>query len=172
MKNSKNKFALIFSFGLIFSGCQTTKPFEIKVDKEKELNIISTGSNRVVQECYFLNAEKENKWRHTYLIHILDQKNEVITAMYPITLDKQAYTDHLKKVEKVLKQDGKVKLCVRDNLEKDNRTDPNGEIVDFGPLGKHSSPYGYLTFDRICNSKECVSISDTWTYTCPEYKSL
>lgn len=166
----KNEFIFCFIFISSF-GCQTNKIFEMKTDVAKKLNTISIDSNRVIQECYFLNATEENNWRHSYLIHMLNQKDEVITATYPITLDKEACNEHLKKVEKILKKDSTVTLCIRDILEKDSRPDPIPEIVDFGSLGKFFSPYDFLTFDRICNSKDCVSISDTWLTTCPEFKN-
>ena len=167
MRNLSCK-SILFSLALShLASCQTTSTFNMKADDKKVLNVITIDSNRLTQECYFLNAAKENNWRHSYLIHMLNQHNEVITAMYPITLDKEACGEHLKKVEKILLTAGKVKLCVRDKLDKDSRKDTTiNKIIDFGPLGKHSSPYDYLTFDTICSSKTCVSISDTWTYTC------
>lgn len=172
MKNSKNKFIFFCFFLICLVACQTTKLFEMKTDVAQELNVISINSNRVTQECYFLNAEKENRWRHMYLLHMLNQKNEVVTASYPITLDKEACHDHLTKVGKVLKREASVHICIRDILEKDSRKDSTPDIVDFGVLGKHPSPYDFLTFDTICNSKDCVSISETWTYTCPEFNQI
>ena len=172
MRNLKNKFLVLYSFLICVIGCQTVKVFEMKPDVAQELNVISIDSNRVVQECYFLNAEKENKWRHMYLLHMLNQYNEVITASYPITLDKQACTENLRKIDKIVKKDSKVRLCVREILKKDNSKDFTPDIVDFGPLGKHPSPYDFLTFDTICNSKDCVSISETWTYTCPGFNKI
>ena len=153
---------------LLFSSCQSVSVFEIKTFDKKELHVIEVDSNRIIQECYFMNAEKENNWRHQYILNILNDKNEIIQVFYPTNQDDQQCLHHLKKVEKILKKSPRMRLCVRDKLKiDDSKILP--ETHDFGPLGKHVSPYDALTFDTICNSSDCVSISDTWTYTCPEF---
>lgn len=114
--------------------------------------------------------EKENDWRHQYSLNMLNNKNEVISAFYPTNQGKEECETHLKKVEKILQKQSRVKLCVRDKLEPIDNTKYPPEFHDFGILGKHESPYYSLTFDTICNSKDCYSISDTWTYTCPTFK--
>lgn len=117
-----------------------------------------------------MNAEKENNWRHQYSLNILNEKNEVISAFYPTNQGISECMAHLKKVEKILKNQTRVRLCVRDRLEKLIDDKSKTEIHDFGALGKYESPYYALTFDTICNSKECYSISDNWTKTCPDFK--
>jgi hypothetical protein len=137
---------------------------------EDDLNIIEIDGNRVIQECYFMNAEKENNWRHQYILYMLDANDEVIPVYNPTNQDKAQCLAQFKKVEKVLKNVTRVRLCVRDKLEKitDGSTP---EVHDFGPLGKHESPYHALTFDTICNNlQKCYSISDTWTKTCPDFQ--
>jgi hypothetical protein len=98
---------------------------------------------------------------------MLNEKNEVIPAFYPTNQGKKECLTHLKKVEKVLRKELRIRLCVRGQLE--TMVNNKSELYDFGPLGKHESPYYALTFDTICNSKECHSISDTWTNTCPGF---
>jgi hypothetical protein len=104
----------------------------------KELYVVEIESKRLIHECYFMNAKEENNWRHQYSLNMLNEKNE-----------------------------SKVRLCLKGNLEiiKKKKYDPG--IYDYGSLGIHESPYYALTFDSICNSRECYSISDPWTYTCP-----
>lgn len=149
------------------SSCQTHRPFEIKSYVKEELNVVNVSSDRVTQECYFVNAEKENKWRHQYFLYILNNDNEVVAAMHPINQDDDQCRIQKTKIEKILKADSKVTLCLRNLLKEDpDKITPN-TVVDFAKLGKHTSPYNYLTFDTICNSKQCFSISDTWTDTCP-----
>lgn len=169
MKNLiRNSFAF-FIFLILLCSCQSTQKFKITALK-KELNIVEIDSNRIIQECYFMNAEKENNWRHQYILNMLNEKNEVIPVFYPINQEKSVCLDHLKKIEKILKREPRVRLCVRDRLERIPDDESESEVHDFGQLGKHESPYHALTFDTICNSKECYSISDTWTYTCPSFK--
>lgn len=170
MKNSKRNNSAFLVFIAIFCGCQSTHSFKMTTLEKVELHVIETDSNRVIQECYFMNAEKENNWRHQYSLNVLNEKSEVISAFFPTNQGKRECLTHLKKVEKILKNQPLVTLCVRDRLEKiiDDKSDP--EVHDFGPLGKHESPYHALTFDTICNPKECYSISDTWIYTCPDFR--
>jgi hypothetical protein len=166
MKSSKNNLLLGTIFFLSI-GCQSTKHFEMTPSSKPDLYVIKTDSNRVVHECYFMNAEKENNWRHLYTMNILGNNNDVIPIYYPVNQDADECKAHIKKVEKVLKKSNQVRLCARGKL--DLITDGTKiETLDFGPLGKHDSHFHALTFDTICNDKECVSISDTWTYTCPE----
>jgi hypothetical protein len=170
MESLKSKLLLGILFFGIMTSCQTSKVFEMKSDEKNELNVIKLKTDRIIHECYFLNAEKENIWRHQYFLNVLNEKNEVISIMYPTNQDVETCQEHLKKVEKIFKNASEVRICARDILEKIVETDLIQEIHDFGPLGKHTSPYYGLTFDTICNSKECFSISDTWTYTCPGFK--
>lgn len=171
MKSKRDKIIFLMIFLQVLSACQTRKVFGMKTDTKKELNVITVDANRIVHECYFLNAEKENKWRHQYFLNILDNKNEVISVMYPINQDIDTCKEHLKKVEKVLKTSGQVRICGRNLLEVMNKEGVIDHVHDFGPLGKHTSSYEGLIFDTICNSKECYSISDMWTYTCPDMKN-
>ncbi len=162
----RNNLVLLFLASL-FCGCQSTQKFKITTDDKNELHVVEIDSNRINHECYFMNAEKENNWRHQYILNMLTEKNEVIPVFNPTNQGKPECLAHLKKVEKVLKNTSRVKLCVRDKLEK--ITDgSNPEVHDFGLLGKHESHYHALTFDTICSAKECYSISDTWTHICPK----
>lgn len=166
MKKLKNKI-IIMSVLILLSACQTTRDFEIKNDAQEELNIIKVTKNRIIYECYFVNAELENKWRHQYFMYILNDKNVVLTVMYPTNQDKSSCQKHMKKVEKILREENQVTFCIRGNLKP---ADYDKDLYDFGALGKHKSVYDPLTFDTICNSKKCYSLSDTWTTTCPGIK--
>lgn len=169
MKNLKNN--LVFLILVLFlNACQSTKNFEMKSDEKAELNIVEISTNRIIQECYFINAEKENNWRHQYILNMLNERNEVIPVFYPTNQGKTECLSHLKKVEKILKKESQVKLCVRGQLEKIASGNFPPEFYDFGPLGKHESPYYSLTFDTICNSKDCYSINETRTTTCPGFE--
>jgi hypothetical protein len=166
----KNSGIALIGFILGTTGCQTTKPFEIKKLKEEELYVVDVDRNRIIHECYFMNAEKENNWRHQYFLYILDNQNEAIALLYPTNQGKEECLAHLKKVESILKTKSRLKLCIRGELKRGDYKNSPPEFLDFGPLGKHESPYDAFQFDTICNSKECFSISDTWTYTCPNFK--
>jgi hypothetical protein len=117
-----------------------------------------------------MNAEKENNWRHQYILYMLNEKKEVIPVYNPTNQGKKECLAHLTKVEKILKNGSSLKLCVRGRVEKLSNPLSVPEIYDFGTLGKHQLTHHALTFDTICNSKECFSISDTWIYTCPGFK--
>lgn len=171
MANLKKRNFVFVLIGFVLSSCQNGKVFEMNDSNGKELYVVEIDSNRIIHECYFVNAEKENKWRHQYFMYLLTDKNEVIPVMNPTNQDKHNCSIHLKKVERVLRKEPKVRLCVRETLKRivdDGKTiyTPN----DFGPLGIHKDTYHALTFDTICNSKDCYSTSDTWTYTCPEFQ--
>lgn len=167
---------LILIITLCFSfSCQSTPNFKMNDLEKLKLYEIEVDSRRIIQECYFMNAEKENNWRHQYILYILNEKNEAIPVYNPTNQDKDQCLAHFKKVERILKTTDRVKLCIRDRLEKiSNPQDYPYELHDFGPLGKHESPYHALTFDTICSSdnksKQCVSLSKTWTYTCPSFE--
>jgi hypothetical protein len=170
MKNLKRNSSLFLTLIVLISGCQSTQNFKMTTLEKEELHIVEINSNRVSQECYFMNAEKENSWRHQYALYMLNENQEVIPVYNPTNQSKDECMAHLKKVERVLKNESRVKLCVRDKLEK--RTDKETVLIphDFGPLGKFKSTYKGLTFDTICSSQKCHSISDTWTRTCPGFK--
>jgi hypothetical protein len=156
MKNLKNNFFLLLTFS--FFGCVTQSVFEINSFPSKDgyddYHAIKVNSNRIVQECLFLNAEDENKWRHQYTMYVLNDKGEVIPVMYSIHQEKSVCLAHLKKVEKILKKDQQVKLCVKDKLTADIS---DSTLYDFGALGKHFARYDLLTFESICNSSECYN---------------
>lgn len=170
MPNLKNRF-YTFIFIFFLGGCKTNAAFEINSFDTKtgsnELHILSVNSNHVKQECIFLNAEAENKWRHQYMMYILNKDNEVIPVMYSIHQEKSVCLEHLKKVEKILRKQSNVKMCLRGSLTKDLTS---SESQDFGAFGKRRITFESLTFDSICVSKECYSVNDTWTETCPGFK--
>ena len=148
-------------------GCQSSKDFEIKSYNNNKLHVVKISTDRIEHECYFLNAEKENIWRHQYFLRLLNDKNEVLIAMYPTNQSDDKCDAHKKKVEKIFKKEKYVTLCVRDELI----PDPDyRDLYDFGSLGKHRQTYDPLFFDSICNSSECYSINETWTNTCPGFK--
>lgn len=171
MADLKNNFlALLLFFAL---GCQTQNSFKIQTftdgDRTNDLHVVKIDSNRIRQECYFMNATEENKWRYQYLIYLLDDKNEVVSAMYPRNQEKNVCQEHLEKVEKIFVKSAQITLCLRDDL---TRQSTPKEYHDFGKLGKHPDVYDALTFDSICNEKECYSINHIWTNSCPGFKKI
>lgn len=99
-------------------------------------------------------------------MYILNHKNEVLWAMYPTNQGDEECLSHLKKVEKIFKKQAQVRMCLRGEYKKDKE---QLEMRDFGKLGKHKDTYDSMQFDSICNSKECYSINETWTTTCPGF---
>lgn len=147
-------------------GCQSMNSFKIKTLSNGETHTIAVDRNRVIHECYFMNAEKENNWRHQYILYILNNENEAIPVFYPTNQGKSECTAHLKKVEKILRNQARVHLCVQKKLEKMSYQNPAKEYHDFGELGKHTSPFYALGFESICNSKECFSIREDGQNSC------
>lgn len=166
LKRSNLMFLALVSF---ISSCKSVQVFTMTTLKE-DLHTIELDRNRIIHECYFMNAEKENNWRHQYVLYMLNDKNEVIPVFYPTNQGIDECMAHLKKVEKIIKNQNRVKLCVHDKLEQMDFEDSKRQIHDFGILGKYKSPYYSLTFDTICNSKKCYSLSDMWLDTCPDFK--
>lgn len=173
MKNLINKIFLIL-FILLITSCVTRAVFEIKSFEKSEgdddFHVITVDSDRVKQECVFLNAEAENKWRHQYMMYVLNSKNEVIPIIYSLHQEKSVCLAHLKKVEKILKKNVQVEVCARDKFQIDVTSEERAQ--DFGRLGKHHVHYDYLTFDSICSSKECYRVNEASTKTCPGFKKL
>lgn len=101
MVNSSRSNSAFLIFITLVCGCQSTKNFKMTTFEKEELNIIEIDSHRIVQKCYFMNAEKENNWRHQYILSVLNEKNEAITVFNPTNEGKQECLAHLKKVEKV-----------------------------------------------------------------------
>lgn len=166
----KSKILTSVFIVLLFS-CKSKDVFEIKSYHTKnyhnELHTLTVSYTHIKQECLFLNAEAENKWRHQYMMYILNNNNEVIPVMYSIHQEKSVCLEHLKKVEKILKKSSTVKMCLRGALRSDSTS---SEVQDFGSLGKYPVIFESLTFDSICASAECYAVNDIWTETCPGFK--
>ena len=168
------KISLFFITCVCALSCQTPKVFEVMTyldNKDShglnDLQVVSVNSDRIKHECYFMNAEDENYWRHQYFMYVLNDKNEVISVLYPMNQDDDQCLDHLRKVEKILKNESKVKMCLRGEYKKVSEL---SELYNFDHLGSHKESYNSTTFDSICNSKECYSINETWTNTCPGFQ--
>lgn len=174
MNLKSNSF--LFFLCLFISACQSTGAFHLKTfpgakqDKAHNLHIIQVNSDRVRQNCFFLNAEAENNWRHQYFMYILNDKNEVLEIMQPTHLDKDSCDSQFHKIEKLLRSDSKVSVCVRDELKKYIQNSENQkEGIQFGSLGNHQVNYNPLTLDSVCNSKKCFSNNEVWVNTCPGF---
>jgi len=165
-------FAILFSLA---SACQSTQTFDLQTfpadqgSNLDDLHIVSVDSNRIQQKCLFFNAEAENKWRHQYLMYVLNSRGEVFEIIHPFNQDEASCQSQVRKIEKVLKAD-RVRICVRNELklvpeEQITQT----EVIQFGPLGHHKIRYESLTLDSICNSDKCFSNNDIWVNTCPGF---
>ena len=154
---------------MLGTSCITRSVFEIdsfeKYEGEDDLHIITVDSDRIKQECVFLDAEAENKWRHQYMMYVLNSKLEVIPIIYSLHQEKSVCLAHLKKVEKVLTKNVQVEICAKDKFHIYPTSEERSQ--DFGKLGKHHVRYDYLTFDSICSSKECYRVNDAGTKSCP-----
>lgn len=122
-------------------GCQSTKSFQMTTDVEKELHVIEIDTNRIIQKCHFMNAEKENCWRHQYILHVLNKQNEAISLYNPTNQGNQECLSHLIKVQNFLKKESHVTLCARENLEKRTNKEVIPKALHFGPLGKRIDSY-------------------------------
>lgn len=175
MTNLKSNL-LRLSFLFFIFGCQSSQVFELKTFPAKktshsnDLHTILVNSNRVKQKCLFYNAEAENNWRHQYLMYILTDKNEVLEIMHPTNQDKESCFAQMHKIEKILKEDSKVKLCVRDELKviDQSSTEPS-DVIQFAPFGNYSLTFESLTLDSICNSKKCFNHNEAYVTTCPGF---
>ena len=166
MKNLKNKF-ITFAVLPLTIGCQSLRVFQI--DNFDDLHVITTKVNRVNQKCVFLDAEAENKWRHQYVMYLLDDKNQVVEVLQSTHMDKDSCYSQMNEIQKVLKKDSVARVCARDNLKQREISDSPGDLISFGSLGSHKVSYKPLTFDSICNSKKCVGDNSAWIKTCPGF---
>jgi len=170
MEKLKISFFLFF-FSSLSSACQSTKAFHFETfaDPKGDLHIIQANSDRVQQKCLFLNAEGDNKWRHQYFMYVLSDKQEVLEIMESTHLDVDSCSSQFRAVERILKAEPKVKICVRDELKKSQASDNQKDVVSFGLLGQHTVTKEGLTFDTICSSKNCVGDNSAWVDTCPGF---
>ena len=171
MQNLKIRSTLFLILIFILS-CQSLVVYNIKTfhTNADELHVIQTKSNRIIQNCLFLDAEKENKWRHQYFMYVLNDKNQVIEIMQSTHQDKETCEAQIQSIKKLIKAEPAVKLCLRGEL-KNYIADSisKNEIKDFNQLGKHELSFESLTLDSICNSKTCVSNNAAWVNTCPGF---
>jgi len=165
MKNLKISLLLI-----CLHSCQTHKVFNIQTTPRtkgfEELHVIKIKSDRIIQDCYFFNAEDENNWRHQYSMYILNDKEEGLHLMQPTNQDGDTCKQQLKKISHIINAEPYVSICARNNLEIENKIN---RITDFGKLGNHRIIYKQLDLDSICNSKECFSNNQVWVNTCPGF---
>jgi len=170
MISLRNKFTSIITL-LFLVSCKTKDAFEIKVynlnNEPNALNLVTVNPKNIVHECIFLNAEAENKWRYQYMMYILNDQKEVIPVMYAIHQEKSVCNEHLKKVEKIIKQNDLVKLCLREILKNDSTS---AEYIKFGQLGKFPIKFEPLTFGSICSANKCYNSNSAWTHTCPGFQ--
>ena len=168
MLNLKNSLLLI---AFLCLSCVTKKSFEITSFHDEKISedfqVVKVSSYHVKQECLFYDAEDENKWRHQYMMYILNDQKEVIEVLHGVNQTKSVCMAQLKSVSKILKQSSEVSLCLRGALKKDLI---NSEFQIFNGSEKYPIRYEFLTFDSICNSKNCFSVNDVWTHTCPGFK--
>lgn len=170
MQNLRNSLFLLFICSLI-SACQSTKAFRLETfpDSKGDLHIIQANSNHIQQKCLFMNAEGDNNWRYQYFMYALSEKHEVLEIMNSTHIDGDSCRSKFRAVEKVLKAEPRVKICVRDELRKSQVPDSQKELILFGSLGQHRVTHEGLTFDTICNSKKCVGDNSAWIDTCPGF---
>ncbi len=170
MKHLKNSL-VVLTLCLFIGGCQSTPFFGIKTfhTESDDLHVIQVHPNRLRQKCLFLNAEAENNWRHQYLMHILNHKNEVLEIMGSTNQDKDTCYSQIQKIDKVLQSEGQVRICARDKLKIIQATQEQKSIIQFEQLGNHKPTYEARTFDSICSSKKCVGDNSAWVKTCPGF---
>ncbi|MBL7543376.1 MAG: hypothetical protein JNL11_06140 [Bdellovibrionaceae bacterium] len=171
MKRLKN--SILFTLLCVFnSACQSTGGYKIKTFhiENQDFQVVQVSPSRIRQECLFLNAEEEGKWRHQYLMLLLNDKNEAIEIAHPHNMDIDSCREQIVHVEKILRIANQAFLCARDSLKKKSAVGGSWQDqADFGPLGIHPVKYDSLTFDTICNSEKCYGDNSAYTYTCPGF---
>lgn len=116
-----------------------------------------------------MNAAGDNNWRHQYFMYVLNNRNEALEIMKSTHIDGESCRTQLDAIEKILKTESQVKICVRNKLRESPSLDAPKEFISFGPLGQHQITHEGLTFDTICNSKKCVGDNSAWVKTCPGF---
>jgi len=169
MLNLKNRMAFILPC-ILSLGCQSRYKIETYHIEDQEFHVIQIPVNRVKQQCLFLNAEDEGKWRHQYLMLVLNANNDTMEITDPLNMDIESCKKQILEIEKIMKVESIVNLCVRGPLKMNTTHDGSWlDTVDFGFLGVHHVRYESLTFDTICNSKKCYGDNSAYTYTCPGF---
>lgn len=167
----KNKVIVVLL--CIFNlGCQSASVYKIQTYRIKDLDfqVIQISPDRIQQKCLFLNAEEGNEWRHQYLMFILGNRNEVLEIAAPHNTDKESCQEKIAAIKKMLRFESKIRVCVRDGLKQKTAKDGSWEeAADFGSKGVHKISHASMSFDTICNSRECYGDNSAYTYTCPGF---
>jgi hypothetical protein len=171
MRHLKNN-SLVLLLCFFISGCQSASVYNHKTfhTNADDLHVIFVNSDRVQQKCLFFDAEAENNWRHQYLMHILSDRNEVLEVMQSTNQDKDTCEKQVNAIEKILRFEPQIKLCVRGELKTSPQDSKSqNRPIRFGGLGDHKIAYEPITLDSACNSKRCVSNNNVWVNTCPGF---
>lgn len=176
MQHLKNNLLLILTF--LAAGCQSVPVFEVQTlpappkTKLGDRHIIRIQSNRVQQECLFLNAEAENKWRHQYFMYLLTDKSEVLPIMYSINQEGSVCREQLNRIQKILDRAPEVTICANSELTKNIKEDERIDSpVHFRHLGTYTVVYDALFLDAVCSSKDCFVYKDVPSCSVPTQKS-
>lgn len=156
---------------ILITGCKTQPQYEIRtyprIGKYDDLHILKISPRRIIHECMDFHGKAENSWRHHYYMQILTDKNTVIIAQHPTDQGIDECTEHLQKIETILKKADVITMCLRGEFRKIDSDDDR--LYDFKDLGKYQGSYHTPDLDSVCNSKECYSINEIWIDTCPGF---
>lgn len=131
---------------LLLSGCATSS-YRILFQDDSAAEL-SVTPDRVLLECEDL-YDADIKGLYGFMIHILNDKGEVLTVVQGNTLDKDSCEHRLKGIEKILREGKKIYIAGRGDLKKVDSS--SHEEYAFPKKGKFRSWGRTLGFVAIAN---------------------
>lgn len=162
----KNEFICFLS--LVLVGCKTPA---YKIFNQKGLNTeLLVSPERILLECEDVQDKtektKELYGRYGFMIHILDDKNTVLTVVQGNVLGKKGCFDRISKIGKILKNGKKIYVGGTGEL-KEPRKEGRFQFT-FPGVGTFYSNSRTLGFSVIMNDRgECYSAYEEDEKPCP-----
>lgn len=166
MKNLRVINNIVFLF--IFAGCTTTT-FNIKKEADGVTELLVTP-DRVLLQCEELDEEPDSG-AYGFMVHILDEKNTVVTSALNIRPDKKTCECYIYTLSHILKNGYRILIGSRGSISVHSRTNDEERFhYTFSGHGTFSSNGRSLDFDFMANEKgQCYGPAYGDNESCPQF---
>lgn len=143
----RNKYAFISSF-LFLSGCATSS-YRVLFQDDGGAEI-SVTPDRVLLECEDL-YDADTKGLYGFMMHVLDDKDMVLTVVQGNTLDKDSCEKRIKSIGRILREGNDIYIAGTGNLK---RTGQNTQrVYSFPGKGTYKKNGCTLGFVAVSNER-------------------
>lgn len=162
MENSRKNSILSLLILIATIGCSTSS-YRVEHKSDFSANIY-LSPNRILLECEWLH-DADIKGLYGFSIHVLDEKNTVLSVIQGNTLDEKSCKKRLKKIRKILKKGRYIEILGTGNLEKIRKAEDakyafpglgtfhrNGRVLQFMAItNEHKDCYdAYSADEKAC----------------------